>query len=581
MALTAGALSQVSVTSVGDVLASAVATMGTSPYTYQWYRSITSGFTPGTGNILAGKTSLNISDSGLLPKTTYYYKVVATDSAGTPAHATSAQLAITTLAPSNSVPISNVINVSVATPQTGVGAYNTSNLAIFTRESYGSGFGTDGYKIYLTPTEVADDFGTSSETYKMAVAIFSQQPNILAANGYLVVIPMLNTAQIAVQEIVFAKAPVSGTFVLNYNGNPSAAINFDDTASEIQAALRLVSGLSSVTVEGEIADGLVSVTFVGVSGPAPLMTVTSNSLLDVDGAAVVPAISTSVIGATAETLDQAIIRTQGLVQYFGIMTSEILASDDVALAAAALVQSLNKLLLLVYNTEASVNPGGIIDLIRTGSLTQTRGLYYGDDLSAALIFMGSYSGLGFSTNFNGSNTTQTMHLKTLSGVQPDPLMTQTLLNKCQVAGADVYVSIRGVPKVFCSGANDFFDNQYNLQWFAGAIVVSEFNVLAQTNTKVPQTENGMNQMKGAARIVCEQGLTNGFLSPGVWTSPTTFGNQVDLLSNVLQRGYYIYSVPVAQQLPAFRALRQAPLIQIAIKYAGAIHKASIIINVNP
>jgi len=100
MSLTAGALSQVSVGSTTAVLLSAAATSGTAPYTYQWYRSTTTGFSPGAGNIIAGATSLSLSDSGLIPNTQYYYKVVATDSATpTPATATSSQLAVSTSAP--------------------------------------------------------------------------------------------------------------------------------------------------------------------------------------------------------------------------------------------------------------------------------------------------------------------------------------------------------------------------------------------------------------------------------------------------------------------------------------------------
>lgn len=94
--LAAGALSQISKTDKTAVVSSAVATGGTAPYTYQWYRSTTSGFSPSGGNILTGKTSLQLSDSALIPNTTYYYKVVATDSAGTPATATSSQLAVVT-----------------------------------------------------------------------------------------------------------------------------------------------------------------------------------------------------------------------------------------------------------------------------------------------------------------------------------------------------------------------------------------------------------------------------------------------------------------------------------------------------
>jgi beta-glucanase (GH16 family) len=64
---------------------------------YNVYRSTTSGFTPGTGNLIAsGVTSPSYSNSGLTASTTYYYKVEALDSYGT--SAASAQAQATTLA---------------------------------------------------------------------------------------------------------------------------------------------------------------------------------------------------------------------------------------------------------------------------------------------------------------------------------------------------------------------------------------------------------------------------------------------------------------------------------------------------
>jgi len=481
--------------------------------------------------------------------------------------------------------LANVINISVATPQPGVGQFNTSNLSIFTREVPAASFGSLGYKIYLEPTEVAVDFGTDSDTFREATAVFSQQPNILSGGGYLVVIPMLATPQTAVQEITFPTVPVSGTFELDYNGNNTGTLNWNDDAATIEAELQGLAGLGSATVSGAIPtestpnDSLV-VTFTGVVGPAVLLLVEANTLVDADTNAVVPVVETTTIGSTEETLDKAIIRTVGLVQYFGVMTTEIEA-EDVMLAAAAVIQSVRKIAFFLSITAADVDPGGKLDKLRTGSFTQSRGIFYGDTEETGLVFMAAYAGLGLSTNFNGSLTTQTMHLKTLSGVQPDPSMTQTLLNLCQAAGADVYASLQGVSKTFTSGANDYYDNQYNLQWFAATLEVSGFNALATTNTKIPQTEGGMDILKGAYRTVCEQAVTNGFSAPGSWTSPVTFGDLADLIANVSQRGYYIFSSPVAQQLPAVRAARQAPLVQIALKYAGAIHSSTVIVNVNP
>ena len=67
---------------------------GTPPYTYQWKRATTSGAEVN----VTGLTAQNPIDTGLTPGTNYYYKVNATDSAGTPVVVTSADITATTLA---------------------------------------------------------------------------------------------------------------------------------------------------------------------------------------------------------------------------------------------------------------------------------------------------------------------------------------------------------------------------------------------------------------------------------------------------------------------------------------------------
>lgn len=98
MAFAAGALSKVLIGQTTAQLSSAVATGGTGPYTYQWYRSTVSGFTPGAGNLISGATSLSLADSGLLPATTYYYEVIATDTGNSNVTVDSTQLAVLTQA---------------------------------------------------------------------------------------------------------------------------------------------------------------------------------------------------------------------------------------------------------------------------------------------------------------------------------------------------------------------------------------------------------------------------------------------------------------------------------------------------
>ena len=475
----------------------------------------------------------------------------------------------------NQLSISNVINISVSQAQTGIGEYNVNNLALFTNDIPGDTFGSLGYQLYLSPEQVAIDFGSSSETYAMANSVFSQQPNILAGGGYLVVIPFLPN----VQTLAFSGIAASGSFVLNYGGQ-NITVTYNESASNIQTALQALPGLSQVTVSGSIASESLVVSMQGIYDNSVDLTISSNTLETSGSVAVSVTVTQTDSG---ESLAEAITRTEDLVQYFGIMpdlANDVLPDGDV-LAAAAVVQALNKILFVVSVAEADIEEGGVIYLLMQDEYTQTRGLYYGGSDANALLMMSAYAGTALSVNFNGSNTTSTMHLKDLVGVSPDPSMTQSVLNLAQIAGADVYISLQGVAKVFTSGANDFFDQVYNLQWFVGALQVAGFNYLAESSTKIPQTEQGMSGLKGAYRAICQQAVSNQYLAPGQWNSSTTFGNQVNFLANIIQFGYYIYSSPVSQQSQANRVARQAPLVQIAIKEAGAVQESTVVIYVNP
>lgn len=444
--------------------------------------------------------------------------------------------------------------------------------------SVGWSGGALGYSLYTSPTQVGLDFGTSSRIYQQANAVFSQQPNILAGNGQFIAL-LRNVTQ---QTLTFSGVAASGALTLTYNANTSASIAWNSSPAQIQAILQAVPGLSQVQVTGSISGELLTVIFDGVYGQALSLSASSNTLTTAGSTGVTIVFAASVAG---ESYGQVITRTQGLVQYFGVMPTETLAiiGQTDLLAAAAIIQPLNLIGFFVSYNSADIQPGGMLDLLRSGSFTQSRGLYYGDSSSSglnAVLMMTAYAGRALSTNFSGSNTTSTMHLKTLATIQPDPSMTQTILNLAVAAGADTYVSLQGDPSVFTSGANSYFDQVYNLQWYVGALLVAGFNYLAQSATKIPQTESGMDGLKGAYRNVSQQAVANEYLAPGTWTSSTTFGNQSDFLANVSQYGYYIYSSPISQQLQAARAARQAPLVQIAIKQAGAIQSSSVIVYVN-
>jgi hypothetical protein len=237
---------------------------------------------------------------------------------------------------------------------------------------------------------------------------------------------------------------------------------------------------------------------------------------------------------------------------------------------------------LFFAPTASINDlygSGMCATISSASQQQTRLLIHTAGVTTARKFAAGYAARLFGTNFNGANTTMTMNLKQIVGIGADTGINETIAAQCQIVGVDFYALVQGLPEVVSTGGNGYSDNVYNLTWLLNSLQVSTFNTLATTSTKIPQTEAGMNTIKSSISQVLNQAVANGFLAPGTWTG-ALFGNPASLATNIKQYGYYVYSQPVSQQLQSQRAQRIAPLVQIAVKYAGAIQSVNGIIYIN-
>ena len=292
--------------------------------------------------------------------------------------------------------------------------------------------------------------------------------------------------------------------------------------------------------------------------------------------------------AAWETVREAIIRMKDVVFFYGVLMDEELGTSDASefAALATYCESVGKTLFYASSAITDLLPGSVLDLVRQAIQHHTRCFYYGNAiLNGAAVqqtqrFAAAYAGRALSVDFTGNRTATTLHLKQLVNITPDTTLNDTYLAQAQAAGVDVYVNESGYSCLFTSGTNMFFDEVYNEDWIKFSMQTNGFNYLAGTNTKIPQTEEGMTGLKDAYTKTAVQGVKNGVLAPGEWTSPDTFGDPVSLRKNIRDLGYYRYSEPVANQSSADRADRKAPLIQFAFKYAGAIHKSGVIVAVN-
>lgn len=481
--------------------------------------------------------------------------------------------------------LTNIIQVTLLAALAGLANVNTSALALLTTNApipanYGN------YGIYLSPGGVASDFGSTSSTYEIAEYVFAQTPNILSGGGYLVVIPRLATAPAQ-------PATILGSGVVDLTSLTATNYELEATVDGGAAAALLIGTINSSSVAAAQASlNSDAVTGAGlaftVSGPVTAASITLATTVTgaTAGISVGAAVTGTDIGAPlkiggasatgaaagVERTKDCILRTAGLVNYFGIVLN-VQEPDANLPELAALVQTMNNLLFVGSSVYSDI--AGIFTSLMNAGDTHTRCLYHSESPSDALYFAASYASRGLCINFSGSNTAHTMHLKGLTNLDTDEGMTETIKQQCQNAGVDVYPDF-GVPKVYTSGTNLFFDQIYTELAFKLQLQVAGFNYLAQTDTKITQTEEGMNGLKGALRRVCAAFVTNGVFAPGTWTSSTTFGTPEDTIRNIAQAGYYIYSDPIASQSQADRAARVAPGIYIAAKDAGAIHSADIV-----
>lgn len=485
--------------------------------------------------------------------------------------------------------LDNIMRVSVLSTLKGLSDINTSALALFTDEiPVIANYGTS--RVYLEPLSVATDFGSTSATYRMANMVFSQNPNILTGKGFLVIIPQLQSASAVAATIAgsknvdFTALTATDYFIrAEVNGGAQADIVIGTiTSTSISTILTSLNNAAITaaglvfSITGDITNAKVTLKTIDTGADASIV-ISSPSTAPETGTDIstLIGISGSATGSDSgvERLKDAIIRTASSVNYFGIIANKKM-SDALLEETALTVQSLDKIMFVGSSLSADIT--GIFKDITDAGLTHTRCLYYSVSANNALDFTAGYASRGLSVNMSGSRTASTMHLKEITELVGDTGLTQTLLDSCYNNGVDCYADF-GVAKLFTSGENKYFDVIYFELAFKVKLQIAGFNFLAQTTTKIPQTEEGMDGLKKVWRGICADFVTNGYIAPGTWTGSVYFGLPADHIRNIADQGYHIYTIPIADQTTNDRTLRIAPAGQIAVKSSGAIHSSDLVV----
>ena len=488
------------------------------------------------------------------------------------------------------VPLSYTINVSVSTTPSGLGEYNTNSVCLFTNESPLS---INPYIWAVNAQDAINEYGSNSLTAKMAQALFTPVPNLRTGNGQVLIFPYGGidatsgtTTTVAISSTILTalKLITAGDLTVTIDGTDATIAGLD--FSKISTVADVVKILSDKGLDCNIS--VVNTNKIqfqsrkyGADSTIALKATTGGSGTDLYGASYFDGANQVTVAGTDESgtsLVDAIAAAEEVGYFGGILTTQKLSNNGI-IAVATAVQAKDHIYFEAIQALSNIATLG--GTIKAASDTKTRLLAktdQGADISK--IAVATYATIAQSSNYSGAGTALTMNLKELTGVLPDYNMNSTYYNIAKTNGVDIYASTEGLSCVYSFDNGYYTDDATNLLWLKKALEVSGFNYLRKTNTKIPQTEVGMSGLKQAYESRCIQGVANGVIGTGLkWNDSIPFGDPEDFQRNIEEKGYYIYSLPIAQQQQAEREARIAPVVQIAIKLSGAIHSSNVIVQI--
>jgi len=491
--------------------------------------------------------------------------------------------------------VSDVVNVSINLQPIATPARNFGALCVI-----GDADVIDvGSRLrqYTSLDGVAGDFGTTAPEYLAANLFFSQnpQPAVLYVGRWAsgttageLLGGFIGTTEQATL-LTTLQAIANGGFSISVDGTPHTLTGLNFTGiSNLNGAATVLD--TAMTAYADVVWNATIGSFIvtsHTSGPSSSVTVATNpgsgAPLATDFHFTTATGARAVAGADAETPVEAVQALAPLnADVYGLMfAAAATITDDDYLAVAAYVEGATPTHILGITTQepAAVDGASSSDLgARLSAARYARTFWQFSSSSAYAV--ASMFGRAFTTDFNANNSMITLKFKQEPGVTAESL-SETQAAVLDAKHGNVFVNYMNNTAIIQQGVmadGAFFDERQGSDWLQFAVQSDLYNLLYTSPTKVPQTDSGVHQLLATVEATMDRAVHNGFVAPGVWTSGFEFG----LLKQgmALTRGYYCYAAPLVTQAQSDREARKAPVIQVAVKLAGAVHSAAVVINVN-
>jgi len=495
----------------------------------------------------------------------------------------------------NALPLNSLINISVNLASIPLPVQNFQTALIL-----GSSTVIDTvqrYRTYANFTAVANDFSSNTPEYAAAQAWFSQSPtpNTLyigrwvqnASAAQLVCGPLSTTNSLLATWTAIS----NGAFKITINGtqysisslNFSAASSLSGVAAIIQTALNVALAGTTCVYQAPYNNFVIT---SPTTGPSSTITVASSPVSGTDISAIMSGtIATGAyvaVGLASESALAAVTYFDANYPtlWFGLYVCGAATSDYLAIQAyieAEAGQHFQAIPTQDANTLLSGNSTNIAYQLQQLKYNYCLCFYSGQSLYAAISALARI----LTVNWNASQSAITLMYKQLPGITADALSTTQAANVSSY-NCNMYVNynVQGNYPIVQYGicpSGQYADSVIGACVLKSTILSNMFTALASGN-KIPMTDAGQAILDNQIVQACETFVANGYLGPEVWDGPS-FGNLAT--GQWVQKGYYVYQPPVASLSATQRATRASVPFQVAAVLSGAVHTASILINVAP
>lgn len=427
------------------------------------------------------------------------------------------------------IEITEFTNASISVSPTGVQGGNFGILGFLTNETGVIGT-AERARAYTSLSSLGDDWDTTDEVYKAATAFYAQTPQ----PRDFTVLMNFDTAQAAVliggghdllSELLLI---TSGSLDIDVDGGTlnitgldfSGASTLDDVATVLDTALNIA---------------LTGTTCIHTGKGFEVKSPTTGSTSTISFATEVAS------GETAESL--------GLLQWQGLVSDGIDPETPVQSLAEAFTQGIEFIGLVTHksmrdtsNQADGTNTADIADWCEgvkkifcntTNDLSVLNSVIASDVASQLQAKTLRYSltnfsrnsneyvsasvfGRAASVNFEGIGTTITLNLKQM------PTITVEDLSPSEFAilrskNANAVVKIGRTVNAYTDSqmaSGSWMDTTHGLLWLENRIETDMFNLLYQTNTKIPYTQAGINLAAARLERSLEAAIRNGLAGPG-------------------------------------------------------------------